>query len=397
MGVSPAMRSLPILRGWRLPLLLAAAGVALSLIAMRDAAAQDISTPSAVLVGPLMCPCPGRPVPLGSAGSCEAACYGMSGGGPSPQQQMQNQIMRQLTQMGVQMFLNALLNDDGDDDAAAAAQAEARAQSLAAAEAKRTDAIRTQLLGEMQGDVTSGSSQLPLMGTTQPAATNPSVADQLMHNDSQGQSGSQVAVNLDATPKLLGGDTETGSLPSDPATIGPSLDASMPPDVPDVTVSDYMSRAGKFLADSARDRVTNDVSHAALSGELFGEAEMGPYGMATVVMINVARLPDYIFPKILAAARGDMSADEGSDLTIQAVNRVYAFDPAVNKAVAEGILQSVQDKAQDAAKEGVATLATSFLPIEEESKQAIAQSAPQVADALKTVASFWTDTPDAGN
>src|SRR4051812_36680962 len=34
-------------------------------------------------VGPMMCACPGRHRPLGSAASCEEACYGKSGSGGS--------------------------------------------------------------------------------------------------------------------------------------------------------------------------------------------------------------------------------------------------------------------------------------------------------------------------
>ncbi|MHB8847412.1 MAG: hypothetical protein ACYC43_03110 [Burkholderiales bacterium] len=168
-----------------------------------------------------------------------------------------------------------------------------------------------------------------------------------------------------------------------PDVAGSSLNTGIKAEVPAPTVADYMNRSAGFLTDRARE----EVSRAALSGELLAEGEMGPYGMATAVMINVARLPHFVLSNIQAAARGDLTPQQAYGLTTQAVNRIFDFNSPVNQAVKDGVLQTARDQVQsqieDQAKEGIASLATSYFPVADEVKSSIAETAPKLANDLQ--------------
>lgn len=321
---------------------------------------------------------------------------GLSGGGvgTNPTQNVQNQLMmRGAAAVGnaIGQELGKMLFGNGAEDAAAAqareqAEAAERAEQAArtAAAMQRANETRDRLLGEMQGRVTTDNPPLQLMGTLNPGASGglelmhgESTGDlQLMHGD-DGQG--QVTVNLDSTPPLPLDGQSSGVLPA-PQTVGLSLLANVPPNVPDATVSDYMTRAGQAIAKIAQD----SARKSALSGETFAEEELGPYGMTAVIMYNTAQLPSFIFPKILSMVSGDTPPEEASSLVFQSVNRIYTFSAPVNKAIADGVLESAKDQAQDAvadqAKEGVASLVASFLPVRDQAKEAIAKTAPKLAD-----------------
>ncbi|MGH7247884.1 MAG: hypothetical protein ACREH9_07240, partial [Pseudomonadota bacterium] len=204
--------------------------------------------------------------------------------------------------------------------------------------------------------------------------------------DTQGQ----TAVNLDSTPTLRGNGGQTAAIPAGSGVVVSSLNPDTAAEVPTPTVTDYMNRAGNFLVDSAR----QDASKVALSGKTFAEEEMGPYGMTAVVMVNIARLPRWEFSQISAAARGDLSPEDANGLTVQATNRIFDFGAPANDAIRNGAMQAGIGQIEDNATEGVATLATSFLPIEDAAKDSIAETAPKLADSLKKVATFWTNSPD---
>jgi hypothetical protein len=115
---------------------------------------------------------------------------------------------------------------------------------------------------------------------------------------------------------------------------------------------------------------------------------MGPYGITTVVMINVAHLPDYVFSNIQAAASGDRTLQQTNGLTVQAVNRIFDFGSPVNKVIKNGVSQTVQDEAIKSGSEGAGAWVSSYLP--GEARESISETAPKLAADLRHIVSFWT-------
>lgn len=202
-------------------------------------------------------------------------------------------------------------------------------------------------------------------------------------------------------PHDLSGTPPPPVLPQAPASsseiVGTDLRADVPPEVPEVTAEDYLKRSRDLLVEKTKQIILQSGSKLALSGEMFAEEEMGPYGMTAVVMKNAAELPDWEFSKILSTARGDLSPSETDGLTLQAVNRLYDFNTSANAAVSNGVLKTAKDQLTGAMKSGVAQLASSFLPVEDTEKTQITGTALELSNDLPKIVSFWTTKPDSGD
>lgn len=397
----------PKFLGWLVPLSIVLA----ALVHPNTALAQ-----TAAAAGAWMCPCPGRlPVPLGGAASCTIACFGGSGIGGAAN------MLRGAAGVGAVLGVLNMLGDSQADSAAAAqsqaaAAAEAQRQAAAAAAAAAAENAKNRLLGELQGDVSapppapssSGTvtvNGVPLMadGDTAPG---PTASQFPVGGPPPATSGStaagpteagQVAVNIDGPQPTLSSGPQTASLPSD-ASAGPALGGE-PPEIPSPTVTSYMKNAKEFFADKVKDasfetatKTTfgDSAASAALDAGKWAESGTGPYAMAAAIMFNAAHLPEYIFPKILAAARGDLSPGEANGLTIQAVNHLYDFDTPVNAAIADGPAAV----AGNAVTEGLASLASSYLPVADELKEMNAEAIHNLAQDLPKIAKFWTSAPE---
>lgn len=202
-------------------------------------------------------------------------------------------------------------------------------------------------------------------------------------------------------PHDLSGTSPPSVLPQASASsseiVGADLSADLPPAVPEVTAEDYLRRSSGFLIEKSKQAALDAGSKLALSGEMFAEEEMGPYGMTAVIMKNAAQLPDWEFQKILVVARGDLSPSEVDGLTLQAVNRLYDFNTSANAAISNGVLETAKDNLKGVVKSGVAQLASSFLPGDEAEKSQMASTALKLSGDLPKIISFWTTKPDSGD
>jgi hypothetical protein len=165
-----------------------------------------------------------------------------------------------------------------------------------------------------------------------------------------------------------------------PSSIGRTLSSDVPTSVDSTVATDYFGRALDFIKDDALKTAKSAVSKSALSGEMFAEAEMGPYGMTTVVMMNVATLPKYVFKQISGVVSGQTPPDEAQGMTVHAVNHIFDFGTPINSAIEKGTSETIQGKVTGQAKESLATLAASFLPVQDEVKESFAHQATHITD-----------------
>lgn len=197
-------------------------------------------------------------------------------------------------------------------------------------------------------------------------------------------SGSSLALRDDSPPSPATAQPPTiskwGKEPPLPSSIGRVLSSDIPASVDSTAATDYFGRALDFIKDDALNTAKSAVSKSALSGEMFAEAEMGPYGMTTVVMMNVATLPKYVFKQISGVVSGQTSPDETMGMTVHAVNHIFDFGTPVNGAIEMGASETVQSGVAKQAKESLATLAASFLPVQDEVKESIASQSTHIAD-----------------
>lgn len=273
-------------------------------------------------------------------------------------------------------------------DRAAAAQAAARAAAQAAAQQRRMEATKEQLLGENKNPGAPG--QLSLMGVTAAPdlqLTSDSAAPNLQLMSGEEVAPSQTAVRVGVAPSAL--DTPDDLIP---AVVGPALNADMPAVIPTPTASEYMDRAGHYLIDRAQE-LSGDAVRAegvvADSNGFVADAS-GLSGIEGSLLINEFRLPNYILPKVLAAGRGDLSAEEGGELLGKSVNRLVDIGSPVNAVIENG----VQDTARENLTEGVASVTASFLPGTAEMRENLAETAPALAEDWKHVVTLWTVPTD---
>jgi hypothetical protein len=187
-----------------------------------------------------------------------------------------------------------------------------------------------------------------------------------------------------------------GKEPPLPSPIGRSLSSDIPTSVDPTASADYIGRALDFIREDALKTANSAARKSALSGEMFAEAEMGPYGMTTVVMMNVSTLPKYVFNQISGAVSGQVSPEETGGMTMKSVNHIFNFSTPVNSAIENGVSSTIQGEVTGQAKQSLATLAASFLPVQE-AKQAIASQATHISDtaldAYKHIFTPGTDNP----
>ena len=197
-------------------------------------------------------------------------------------------------------------------------------------------------------------------------------------------SGSPLALRDDAPPSPASAQpakvSKWGKEPPLPSSIGRALSSGVPTSVDSTAANDYFGRALDFIRDETVKTADSAVRKSALSGEMFAEAEMGPYGMTTVVMMNVATLPKFVIKQISGVISGQASPDEGNGMTVQAVNHIFNFGTPVNSAIENGMSETIQGEVTGQAKQSLAALAASFLPVQDEVKQSIASQSTHIAD-----------------
>jgi hypothetical protein len=197
-------------------------------------------------------------------------------------------------------------------------------------------------------------------------------------------SGSSPALRDDSPPSPAAAQppkvSKWGKEPPLPSSIGRTLSSDVPASVDSTAATDYFGRALDFIKDDALKTGKSAVSKSALSGEMFAEAEMGPYGMTTVVMMNVATLPKFVFKQIGGVVSGQTSPDEAMGMTVHAVNHIFDFGTPVNSAIEKGASETLQSGITKQAKQSLATLAASCLPVQDEVRESIAHQATHIAD-----------------
>lgn len=221
----------------------------------------------------------------------------------------------------------------------------------------------------------------------------------------RGDDGSSLpALRDDATPDLLSGSFRAPSIwgkePPLPTSVGNSLSSDMMPSVDGKDATDYFGRAADFLRQNVETTAINTVNKSALSGEMFAETEMGPYGMATVVMVNVAQLPNFVMDKVSGVVTGNTSYEEGESLTVQSANRIFDLNSPVNDAVKSGALETVRDKVtgsiENSAKANLASLAAECLPVKGEEREELVHSSVQVANTATAAFKYIFTTEKDG-
>jgi hypothetical protein len=186
-----------------------------------------------------------------------------------------------------------------------------------------------------------------------------------------------------------------GKEPPLPSSIGRALSSDVPTSVDSAAAGDYVGRALDFIKDESLHSANSAVRKSALSGEMFAETEMGPYGMTTVVMMNVATLPKYVFKQIDGVVSGQISADEAWGLTVHAVNHIFNFGTPVNSAIENGASETTQGEVTGQAKQSLATLAALSLPVQDEIKESIAHQSTHIADtALEAYKHIFTPSAE---
>jgi len=251
---------------------------------------------------------------------------------------------------------------------------------LAAAAAERARiahaqflADRDQLAAMMRGDM---SAPIGLRG------------DDSLTGGLRGDDASATGLREDATAALSSDAAHVspiwGNEPPLPSSVGHSLTSDIMPSVDRKDATDYIGRAVDFMRQNVEQTALNAANKSALSGEMFGEAGMGPYGMAAVVMVNVAQLPNFVLGKISGVVTGSTSEQEGLSLTTQSANRIFDFNSPVNDAIKNGALETAREEVsgsiEASAKQNLASLAAQFLPVKDEVKQGLVQQSSEIAD-----------------
>jgi hypothetical protein len=171
-----------------------------------------------------------------------------------------------------------------------------------------------------------------------------------------------------------------GKEPPLPSSIGRALSSDIPTSVDATSAGDYAARALGFIKDETLKSANSAARKSALSGEMFAETEMGPYGMTTVVMMNVITLPKFVIKQISGVVTGQTPPDEAPDITVQSVNHIYSFGTPVNSAIENGASETIQGAVTGQAKESLAALAASCLPVKDAVKESIAHQSTHIAD-----------------
>lgn len=207
----------------------------------------------------------------------------------------------------------------------------------------------------------------------------------------------------DVTPAVASGSAPPpiwGPEPPLPSSVGNALTSNIAPSVDPTHASDYIGRALDFMHQNIEQTAQNALDKSALSGELFAETEMGPYGMATVVMVNVAQLPNWEFGKITGAVTGNLSEADAAGLTTQAANRIFDFQSPVNQAVQNGVLETARDEAsasvEASVKKNLASLAAEFLPVRDEVRGEFVQQSLTISGTATAAYKRIFMPPDSG-
>ncbi|MGB7266120.1 MAG: hypothetical protein WBC92_11455, partial [Terracidiphilus sp.] len=282
---------------------------------------------------------------------------------------------------------------------------------IAAANAREAAALEQQRLAEAAHDdeLAAAAAERARLAHAQFLADRDQLATMLRGDLSattglRGDDASASGLREDDTPVLAAGTAHGlsiwGKEPPLPTSVGRSLASGISPSVDSKAATDYIGRALDFMRQNIEQTALKEGKKSALSGEMFAETEMGPYGMATVVMVNVAQLPDFVVGKISGVVTGSTSNEDAESLTVQASNRIFDFNTPVNAAVRNGALNTVKDEIsgsiEDSTKKGLASLAAEFLPVKDEVKQSLAENATKISDtatdAFKHI--FTTDGDD---
>jgi hypothetical protein len=251
---------------------------------------------------------------------------------------------------------------------------------LAAAAAERARLAHAQFLADRD--------QLATMLRDDLSAATELRGDDTSTGELRADDASAPGLRDDATPALLTGAAHGPSIwgkePPLPTSVGRSLASDISPSVDSKDATDYIGRALDFMRQNIEQTALKDGKKSALSGEMFAETEMGPYGMATVVMVNVAQLPDFVVGKISGVVTGSTSNEDAQSLTFQSANRIFDFNTPVNDAVKNGTLNTARDEIsgsiEGSAKQGLASLTSEFLPVKNEVKQTLADNATEISD-----------------
>lgn len=207
-----------------------------------------------------------------------------------------------------------------------------------------------------------------------------------LHEDS----GSTAPVlREDSTPVLFTNPpvkSKWGKEPPLPSSVGKALASNIEPSVDNVAANKYIHLAVDFIGEDFAKIAKKEIRKSALSGEMFAEVEMGPYGVTTVIMLNVVELPNFIFNKISGMVTGSIPETEAPSLVFQSANRIYDFKTPVNDAVRKGVLESVKEKVSDSiegsAKENLATLAAEFLSVKDEAKEGLVNKSTEIEETI---------------
>lgn len=218
-----------------------------------------------------------------------------------------------------------------------------------------------------------------------------------LHGDGASSLGLREDTPASAVPSQPVKVSKWGREPPLPSSIGRTLSSNISSSVDPAAASDYIGRALDFIREDTLKTANSAVRKSALSGEMFAEAEMGPYGMATVVMMNVATLPQYVFKQVSSAISGGLPPGdaEGLGMTVRSVNHIFDLGSPVNSAIENGASQTLSGEVTSQAKQSLATLAASFLPVQDEVKQSIASQATHIADtATAAYRHIFTSDPE---
>lgn len=252
--------------------------------------------------------------------------------------------------------------------------------AMAAAAAERARLAHEQFLAERD--------QLAVMMRGDMSASTGLRGDDTAAVELRGDDSSSTGLREDAIPTQPTGAAHAPSIwgkePPLPTSVGRALASDIAPSVDSNDATDYIGRALDFMRQNIEQTAVNAVNKSALSGELFAETEMGPYGMATAVMVNVIQLPHFVVGKISGAVTGSTPNEDPQSLSVQTANRIFDFNTPVNAAISNGALNTARNEVTNSieasAKQNLASLAAEFLPVDNEIKQSIAGNATKISD-----------------
>jgi len=173
---------------------------------------------------------------------------------------------------------------------------------------------------------------------------------------------------------------------------GSALSAAALSYVPQGSAASYMDRARTVLGDF----MLGKLKSAALKGSILGTEVSTPMGYFIAVEINVKQSIPWVTDQISQAAAGNMTAGQAGNLPVELANRIFDAGSPANAVIEKGVvgagLDSAQDQVTDTAREGVASLVSSFVPASDEIKASIAESAPGLAKNLQSLVTAWNKT-----